>query len=108
MNPDEKRSHPRLQRNESAYIRVLLGGGKSIETETEDVSSGGFKARLSHFIEPGVILHVVIEAGSPRMRFLLAGELRWCRPDEQHFLAGFELLDAQGTDFQSWQLFASP
>ena len=107
MNPEEKRSHPRLERNESAFIRVLLGDGKSIETETEDVSSGGFKARLSHYIEPGVILHVVIEAGNPKIRFLLAGELRWCRPDEQWFLAGFELLDAQDTDYSSWQLFAS-
>lgn len=107
MRIEEKRNHPRLSRNESVYIRVLLGNGESIETQTEDVSAGGFRARLNQALESGIILHVVIETGTPVTRFLLAAEVKWCQAGADEFHAGFEMLDAQGTDYEQWQNFSS-
>jgi hypothetical protein len=106
QTPTEQRQHPRLERNETVHIRVLLDAGRALETSTTDISAGGFRARLEAPLDAGTILHLVIEAGSPPLRFLLAAECRWCREESGALAAGFALLDARDSDYAAWQEFA--
>ncbi len=102
--PEEKREDPRHRRQERAFIRILLGDGAAVATQTEDLSRGGFRCVLPEPIEASSILHVVIELEPTGQRFLLAAEVRWCRREQnsEHH-AGFALLDARGTDYAAWR-----
>ncbi|QGX39882.1 PilZ domain-containing protein [Permianibacter aggregans] len=106
MRYQEKRQHARLARNEKAYIRLLFRDGQQLETQTDDISAGGFRAQVPVALDQGAILHVVIEAGEPKIHFLLVAELRWCRPEGEGFAVGFELVDARDSDYEVWQRFA--
>ncbi len=101
---EEKREDPRQRRQERAFIRILLGDGAAVATQTEDLSRGGFRSVLPEPIEASSILHVVIELEPTGQRFLLAAEVRWCRREQngEHH-AGFALLDARGTDYAAWR-----
>lgn len=107
MTEIDKREDPRLRRQERAFIRVLLGDGAALPTQTEDISRGGFRALFSEAIAESSIHHVVIELEASKLRFLLAAEVRWCQPAQSGgYYAGFALLDARGTDYEAWRSFA--
>jgi len=115
VTTSDQRDDPRLHRRERAYIRVLLGDGAALLTETEDISRGGFRALLSEPVAVGSILHVVVELQTSKVRFLLAAEVRWCQSPpatdnsaEKTHCAGFALLDASGSDYDAWREFAEP
>jgi hypothetical protein len=68
------------------------------------VSASGFHALANIALPVGSLLDVVVELHDNGAPFLLTAEVRWCEPRAEHgYAAGFELVHAQGSDFDDWQ-----
>jgi hypothetical protein len=110
----EKRTAPRLPRNESVSIQLMFPSEDNAcaahvaDSVTVDVSKHGLRLLLPECIEAGRIFDLCIEiAGEPR-RFLLTGETRWCHRLENNpnaYEIGIEILHGEGTDYTAWEHF---
>jgi hypothetical protein len=107
---DDQRSHTRQTRKEDAYLELTLDGNqgdyiqKVIACETVDLSARGLKIYMSEPVEQGLITDVLVEISGEEGRFFLTAEVKWISPsgDDGWYFAGFEIYDAQNTDFESW------
>jgi len=109
----DKRRAARFLRREAIHIQIVSAGAAGegpaqvVHCRTVDVSATGFKVVTDAPIDAGRVLDLLIEVDESRKRYLLVAETRWCRPEEGAWAAGFELLDAENSDFAPWQaLFA--
>jgi len=108
---DEKRKHLRLPVESTIFIELVsprVGSAESgtvAKCKTLDVSRGGLRVTLGHELTVGAILQIGVHLPQSDDTLYLAGEVRWCRPSEeqaQHWSAGFKLINAGGSDFDSW------
>jgi hypothetical protein len=77
-----------------------------IACKTVDISSNGIRAGIDRELPMGAILQVGIEIAGEDHTLYLVGEVRWCIPsadDDEFWLVGFNLLDAQDSDIEAWQ-----
>ncbi len=110
MHPsNERRNLPRILRHDRVAIQLLRPGeegprsGRTINTETLDISQHGLRVRIDHPVESDHYFDLCIELHDHDKIFLLTGEIRWCRPlAEGGFEAGILLHDGEGTDFAGW------
>ncbi|MGB3622796.1 PilZ domain-containing protein [Ketobacter sp. MCCC 1A13808] len=106
----DQRSHKRQSRKEDAYLEVTIDdaeGGyiqKVIACETVDLSQRGLKIYMSEPVEQGLISEILVEISGEQGRFFLTTEVKWISPtgDDGWYFAGFEIFDAENTDFESW------
>lgn len=109
---NDKRIHQRLTRKENAYLEITFDetdGGyvqKVIACETVDMSERGLKMYMSEVVQQGLITDILIELSEDNSRYLLTAEVKWitATADEGWFFAGFEIFDAEQTDFEKWCL----
>lgn len=114
--PEERRAAPRLARSEQASIQLVFpceDGSCRPEVAasfTLDVSINGFRLLLPRAVEPGHIYDVCVDLADQPKRFLLTGETRWCRYNEEHagYEVGIEILEGEGTDFEIWARTFNP
>ncbi len=109
----EKRRHVRLPLESRVFIELLApspGGEEPAEIalcQTEDVSRRGFRVELGTELQRGAILQIGVDLPGAEETLHLAAEVRWCGAvedsPEPRWAAGFELLDAEGTDLELWQ-----
>ncbi len=105
----EQRRERRVPRREAVHIQITSGGPSAtvLHCETEDLSATGFKVRTDGPVAAGHILELLIEVDGDGKRYVLVAETRWCRPAQDGYHAGFELLDAEHSDIEPWRaLFA--
>lgn len=108
--PEERRKYPRLRREERV---VLRWAGSDLEDpnstvlycKSVDISARGLQVRAKKELHPGEPVDVVINVEGYGDSFHLRGETRWCRPvsEEDAYLLGVEITDADGSDFASWR-----
>ncbi len=109
-----KRKHLRLPLTSNTFIELESSGidtgdnGKVIGCKTVNVSRAGMLVNLSQPLSVGAILQIGIDiAGQPKTLYL-AGEVRWClrnkntTEDSEKWQAGFQILNASGTDIDRW------
>lgn len=109
----ERRSLHRMLRNESVSLQLTLpssgaGAGRVIRIETLDISPTGLRITLPERVEEERLLDLCIDLKDHNKRFLLTGEVRWCRPSEgaaDRCEAGIEVLEGEGTDHAAWFRF---
>ncbi|MGA9853482.1 MAG: PilZ domain-containing protein [Gammaproteobacteria bacterium] len=108
--PEERRKYPRLRREERVVIRKLDSTDEDpannvLYCKTADISATGFQARAKKELHPGEQVEVTINVEGYGDSFHLRGETRWCRPvsEENAYLLGVEIIDANGSDFVSWR-----
>ena len=106
----DKRKHEREAREEKVFVEVLSASNFKeddkvlLECTTQDISIGGLKIRSQYPLIVNAILELLISFEHGGYKFLLTGEVKWCDSVEQEmFLAGFELIDAEHSDFLIWQ-----
>lgn len=107
---DEQRSQHRQARKEDAYLEVTLDDAegeyiqKVIACETVDVSQRGLKIYMSEPVEQGLITEVLVEISGEDGRFFLTAEVKWITPcgDDGWYFAGFEIFEAENTDYEAW------
>lgn len=109
MNADNQRQEPRLTRDDAIHIQIRKGAtvppqpAVVLHVCTRDISAHGFNAGSNVALTPGTVLDVVIELQGDGKPFLLTAEVRWCKPVENGFAAGFAIIDAVGSDYLAWQ-----
>ncbi len=106
----EKRSAPRLGREESLFVRIVSSGpdvlleGKTVHCSTEDLSAGGMRLRLDEAVPVGTVLQLWIKVSDYPGTFLVNGVIRWVREYSPNvFLAGIELRDERNDDTGNWE-----
>ena len=108
---DEQRQHRRLPVQSRVFIELVAPGlgspqsGQVADCKTLDVSKGGLRVSLDRELPVGAILQVGVELPKYSETLYLAGEVRWCRRDqeaEQRWTAGFALLNADESDIDRW------
>lgn len=112
---DNRRTNLRMSRNDKVSIQILLpgpdgpGSGQVLECETLDVSREGICVRIDQSLEADHFFDFCVELCDYHKIFLLTGEIRWCRPDQQGlYQAGILVHDGERTDFDAWnRLMAS-
>lgn len=83
-----------------------LGPGKVARCETLEVSRAGLRARLTEDVTVGAILQIGVELPGKDEPFYLVGQVRWRMRDKEvagSWLAGFEILNAYGSDIEHWE-----
>ncbi|MEZ5539060.1 MAG: PilZ domain-containing protein [Pseudomonadales bacterium] len=76
-----------------------------VVSKTIDLSANGLQIIVDKPIAPGSILRLCVEfLGEPR-HYHLTGEVKWVAKvgREKDFLAGFLLLESDGTDIEPWK-----
>ena len=107
---DDKRRNPRSNRRENVFIEVTTQNGdgeyvkKVIGCESADVSRQGLKLYVHEQIAQGTILDLCVSFKDNPEKYYLTAEVKWSRPlvDEGWYFIGFELFEADNTDFQKW------
>lgn len=107
---EDQRNHKRHTRKEDAYIELTVDGEqgdyiqKVITCETVDLSATGLKIYMSEPVTHGLITDILIEISGEDGRFFLTAEVKWISPsgDDGWYFAGFEIYDAENTDYQRW------
>ena len=112
LQPDgaNRRIAPRMIRSEAVALELVkpggpdLGSGQVLGIRTLDISRSGMRIAVSQPIDIGHIYDLCIDLTDHRKRFLLTGEIRWCRKDaDGQWEAGIEVLDGEGTDSEEWE-----
>ena len=107
-----ERQQPRLPIRSRVFIEfesAALGSDDDANIcvcRTLDVSSNGLRVALEHELTVEAYLQIGIEPPEGEGdTFFLVGQVRWCRPGEDHeypWLAGFELLPADDSHLDRW------
>ncbi|WP_444994140.1 PilZ domain-containing protein [Aliikangiella sp. IMCC44359] len=105
----EQRKHERHDREEKIFIEVLSASDSSsddcllLECTTQDISKTGLKIKSGYPFIVHSILELLISFESGGYKFLLTGEVKWFEKiNENSYLAGFELIDAEHSDYLVW------
>lgn len=109
--PEDQRRHLRLPLDSTVFIEMVSPEAGSADASevavcrTLNVSRGGLSVGIEHELLVGSILQICLELPDERETLYLAGEVRWCRANEAPetgFNAGLALLNADGSDIDSW------
>ncbi|WP_144395495.1 PilZ domain-containing protein [Pleionea sediminis] len=110
MGHEESRKEQRVDKQETVFIEILATSAESdsglvVKCATQDISRTGIKVNSNFPITVGAYLELLIDFESTAARFLLTGEVKWCRQidSEPTYECGFELLEAEHSDIQLWQ-----
>ncbi len=106
----EKRKQTRHDRQERIFIEVLAASSESaqdnivLECTTKDISVDGLKIHAKHPFISDSILELLISFESGGYKFLLTGLVKWSEQlGNEEYLAGFELVEAEHSDFVVWR-----
>ena len=105
---EDKRSEPRVEHKIRFFVHVhecredpdLVG--VSIACEALDFSSHGLQLRTEQPLLPQTLLNITIGIGDPFAMYLLRGEIRWVKNNEDFYYMGVLLIEEEGTDLASW------
>lgn len=107
---DNKRKHSRHEKEETIFIEVLAASNQAekdnimLECTTRDISPDGLKIHASYPFITESILELLISFESGGYKFLLTGQVKWCeQKNEEEYLAGFELVESEHSDFVVWR-----
>lgn len=104
------RSHKRQNRKEDAYLEITVNDAngeyiqKVITCDTVDVSERGLKIYMSEEVTQGTITDICVILAGQEGRFFLKAEVKWISAtgDDGWFFAGFEIYDAENSDYEKW------
>lgn len=106
----EMRTQKRHNRKEDAYLELTVNDSngeyiqKVITCDTVDVSERGLKIYMSEGVAQGTITDVCVILKGEEGRFFLKTEVKWISPtgDDGWYFAGFEIYDAENSDYEKW------
>lgn len=108
---EQRRKHLRLPIQSTTFIELMSARagssepGRVLTCKSLNVSRGGVQVSLAEPLTVGAILHIGIDLPGAKDTLYLAGEVRWCLPNnnEHHpWIAGFQVLNANDSDIDRW------
>ena len=110
MVSSDRRTDLRGAREERLFVKVIACPenadleGTTIGCTTQDVSSSGIQLSVSQVIPSATTLELWVEVKGLPGKFMLSGDVRWCREDGDKYSCGIELRDGEGpSDLADWQ-----
>lgn len=108
-NAEERRSESRLDKQTTVFIEIVSAAHDNsspaniIICNSLDMSTGGIQVEIDEEVAVGSILRLGAQFQGSDQTLYLVGETKWSRKDGDHFNIGFELYDAEKTDFEGWR-----
>ncbi len=108
----DKRQFLRLPLETRTFIELVSPAagetdtGRMVTCQTMNISRGGLQVTLGEEVTVGAILQIGVELPGASAPLYLAGEVRWCRPNEDDpelpWSIGFKLLNSEDSDMDRW------
>ena len=104
----DKRREPRIELLVKFFVHVHECAedpdlaGVSVDSEALDFSSHGVQFRTDQDLALKTLLNITIGIGDPFAMYLLRGEIRWTKPEDDEYYVGVRLNEAEGTDLDAW------
>lgn len=106
----DKRRVRRVRRAESVSLALFHPAPGSLSeciraaTETIDVSERGMRIYTDEPMAPNRLFDFCVEVGDQPQRYLLTGETKWCRYNEEKrvYEVGIAFENGIDTDFSEW------
>lgn len=104
----DKRREPRIEQKLRFFVHVHECAadpdlvGVSIACEALDFSSHGLQLRTDRELTTNTLLNITIGIGDPFAMYLLRGEVRWVKIEDDEYCMGVMLTEEEGTDLDAW------
>ncbi len=104
----DKRREPRIELLVKFFVHVHECAedpdlaGVSVASEALDCSSHGLQLRTDQDLAPKTVLNITIGIGDPFAMYLLRGEIRWTKSEDEEYYMGIRLTEQEGTDLDPW------
>lgn len=106
-NEQEQRKEYRLSASEAVYIELEApqndADSRILLSRSTDLSANGLQVELDRALPVGNIYPLCIQLYSPTLRYVLTGEVKWCRPNKDRYLLGIALFDSDDTAIVGWK-----
>ena len=107
---NDQRQDKRHLKEEVIFIEVLSASSKemkdqlTLECSTRDISREGLRIRVEYPLIIDSILELLISLGKAGRKFQLTAQVKWFEKiTESEYIAGFELIEADHSDFVVWR-----
>lgn len=104
---NEQRQEYRLSVSEAVYIELEAEQGEDaariLLSRSTDLSANGLQVELDRALPVGNIYPLCIQLYSPTVRYVLTGEVKWCRPSNSRYLIGIALFESDDTAIVGWK-----
>lgn len=111
---ENQRQETRLHRNETIFIEVRSVYPASDENcelvicHSADMSANGVRAVIDQHLPVNAIYQLCVELHETEERLFLAGQVKWCGPDEDDtdsYNIGIEIFESDDTDIERWKSY---
>lgn len=110
MDVNDKRRAKRKPCQEDVFLELTTLNDEGdyvdrvVACETVDLSRIGLKLYVNQAIVSGTVLDLCVNFKTAQQKFFLTAEVKWVQPliDEGWFFVGFELYEAENTDYEKW------
>ncbi|WP_049722759.1 PilZ domain-containing protein [Gilvimarinus polysaccharolyticus] len=106
-NNEEQRQEYRLSVSEAVYIELEAGQddatARILLSRSTDLSANGLQVVVDRPLPEGNIYPLCIQLYSPPARYVLTGEVKWCRPSGGRYLIGIALFESDDTAIVGWK-----
>lgn len=106
----ERRRQPRVERDDTLFIRIAsatgeeIEGGQTVRCSSENVSQDGLRIRLAAAVPEGTFLELWIRVANQPGTFLLKGVTKWAKVQEDgSVLVGIQLDEDSAQDMGAWR-----
>ncbi|MDO3387542.1 PilZ domain-containing protein [Gilvimarinus sp. SDUM040013] len=105
--PSEQRQEYRLTASEAVYLELEAEQGsdpaKIVISRSTDLSANGIQVKLDRPLPAGHIYPLCIQLHEPDVRFVLTGEVKWCRAEAGRYQVGIALFESDDTAILGWK-----
>ena len=104
----EKRSESRVEHAIKFFVHVHASEiepdmvGMSLQCEAVDFSAHGLQFSTQTELTPKTSVNITIGIGEPFAMYLLRGDVRWVRQEDDIYYMGVLLLPEKSTDLDRW------
>lgn len=108
-----RRAQPRIRIEVDALVIMRFSPEGKVDpdgvaiSKTADVSVDGMKINIDAALIEGTVLQVYLFEKDTDKKYMVMGEVVWCRQVDGAYQAGFCLLDADLTDIDGWRSYLS-
>ncbi|NCC52658.1 MAG: PilZ domain-containing protein [Spartobacteria bacterium] len=112
MNMDDRRTHQRLNEQNSVAVRILSAPeadaleGKTYFCTTEDLSAGGLRFNVSAPVPVGTVMEIRVAFSQPISAYRHIGKVVWVKEDTDQappYAVGVEFTDTAPNDVAAWE-----
>lgn len=103
----DKRQEYRLSASEAVYLELEASQASEpaiiVISRSTDLSANGLQVELDRPLPEGNIYPLCVQLHHPEVRFVLTGEVKWCRELAGRYQVGIALFESDDTAIVAWK-----